>query len=73
MIKQETRVLAGYEDIYDKLIAMKDNVEAEVRKLVEEKTKKIDTLLAEVTEVVEVEVADEEVVVDNVETTEETY
>lgn len=72
MIKQETRVLAGYEDIYDKLIAMKDNVEAEVRKLVEEKTKKIDTLLAEVTEVVEVEVADEEVV-EPVETTEETY
>ena len=72
MIKQETRVLAGYEDIYDKLIAMKDNVEAEVRKLVEEKTTKIDTLLAEVTEVVEVEVADEEVV-EPVETTEETY
>ena len=72
MIKQETRVLAGYEDIYNKLIAMKDNVEAEVRKLVEEKTKKIDTLLAEVTEVVEVEVADEEVV-EPVETTEETY
>lgn len=72
MIKQETRVLAGYEDIYDKLIAMKDNIEAEVRKLVEEKTKKIDTLLAEVTEVVEVEVADEEVV-EPVETTEETY
>lgn len=72
MIKQETRVLAGYEDIYDKLIAMKDNVEAEVRKLVEEKTKKIDTLIAEVTEVVEVEVADEEVV-EPVETTEETY
>lgn len=72
MIKQETRVLAGYEDIYDKLIAMKDNVEAEVRKLVEEKTKKIDTLLAEVTEVVEVEVADEEIV-EPVETTEETY
>lgn len=73
MIKQETRVLAGYEDIYDKLIAMKDNIEAEVRKLVEEKTTKINTLIAEVTEVVEVEVADEEVVVDNVETTEETY
>ena len=51
---------------------MKDNIEAEVRKLVEEKTKKIDTLLAEVTEVVEVEVADEEVV-EPVETTEETY
>lgn len=62
MIKQETRVLAGYEDIYDKLIAMKDNIEAEVRKLVEEKTTKINTLIAEVTEVVEVEVADEEVV-----------
>ena len=72
MIKQETRVLAGYEDIYDKLIAMKDNIEAEVRKLVEEKTTKIDTLIAEVTEVVEVEVADEEVV-EPVETTEETY
>ena len=72
MIKQETRVLAGYEDIYDKLIAMKDNVEAEVRKLVEEKTTKINTLIAEVTEVVEVEVADEEVV-EPVETTEETY
>lgn len=71
MIKQETRVLAGYEDIYDKLIAMKDNVEAEVRKLVEEKTTKINTLIAEVTEVVEVEVADE--VVEPVETTEETY
>ena len=72
MINQETRVLAGYEDIYDKLIAMKDNIEAEVRKLVEEKTKKIDTLLAEVTEVVKSEVADEEVV-EPVETTEETY
>lgn len=71
MIKQETRVLAGYEDIYDKLIVMKDNVEAEVRKLVEEKTTKINTLIAEVTEVVEVEVADE--VVEPVETTEETY
>ena len=71
MIKQETRVLAGYEDIYDKLIAMKDNIEAEVRKLVEEKTTKINTLIAEVTEVVEVEVADE--VVEPVETTEETY
>ena len=73
MIKQETRVLAGYEEIYDKLIAMKDNIEAEVRKLVEEKTTKIDTLLAEVTEIVEVEVADEEEVVEPVETTEETY
>ena len=71
MIKQETRVLAGYEDIYDKLIVMKDNIEAEVRKLVEEKTTKINTLIAEVTEVVEVEVADE--VVEPVETTEETY
>lgn len=72
MVKQETRVLAGYEDIYDKLVAMKDNIEAEVRKLVEEKTTKINTLIAEVTEVVEVEVADEEVV-EPVETTEETY
>lgn len=72
MIKQETRVLAGYEDIYDKLIVMKDNIEEEVRKLVEEKTTKINTLIAEVTEVVEVEVADEEVV-EPVETTEETY
>lgn len=72
MIKQETRVLAGYEDIYDKLVAMKDNIEAEVRKLVEEKTTKINTLIAEVTEVVEVEVADEEIV-EPVETTEETY
>lgn len=64
MIKQETRVLAGYEDIYDKLIVMKDNVETEVRKLVEEKTTKINTLIAEVTEIVEVEVADEEEVVE---------
>lgn len=72
MIKQETRVLAGYEEIYDKLIAMKDNAEAEIRKLLEEKTAKIDTLIAEVTEVVEVEVADEEIV-ETVETTEETY
>lgn len=59
MIKQETKVLSGYEEIYDKLVVMKNGIEEEVRKQIEEKAKKIDNMIAEITEVVEVEVPDE--------------
>lgn len=59
MIKQETKVLSGYEEIYDKLVVMKNGIEEEVRKQIEEKAKKIDNMIAEITEVVEIEVPDE--------------
>jgi hypothetical protein len=73
MVKQELKVLEGYEEIYDKLVAMRSGIEEKIRKQVEEEAKHIDNMLAEITEFVEVEVPDE-VAEDQVEPTEtQTY
>lgn len=63
MIKEEIVVKEGYEEIYDKLVEMKARVEEKIRRQVEEETRTIDNMIAECTEIVEVEV--EEEVVDN--------
>lgn len=73
MVKQELKVLDGYEEIYDKLVTMRAGIEEKIRKQVEEEAKHIDNMLAEITELVEVEVPDE-VAEDQVEPTEtQTY
>lgn len=60
MIKQEIRVLEGYEDIHTQLVAKREVIEEEVRKAVADRTEKIDALISQITETVEVEVPDEE-------------
>lgn len=64
MIKQEIRPIAGFEEDYDKFVARKARVEEEVKaefeKVLAERTAKLDRLIAETSEVVEVEVPDEE-------------
>lgn len=55
-------VKAGYEEIYDKLVVMKTAIEERIRLQVAEETKTIDNMMAECTEVVEVEEPVEEVV-----------
>lgn len=71
MVKTEIRVLEGFEKTYDELIAMRNGIEEEIRRKVEEKAQKIDRVIAEITEEVEVEVPDEEV--EQTEETGETY
>lgn len=55
-------VKAGYEEIYDKLVVMKTAIEERIRLQVAEETKTIDNMMAECTEVVEVEEPVEELV-----------
>lgn len=59
MIKQEVRVLEGFEKTFEELVSMRNGIEEEIRKKVEEKAQKIDKVIAEITEIVEVEVPDE--------------
>lgn len=60
MIKQEIRVLEGFEEIHAQLVTKREAIEEEVRKAMAERTQKIDELISKVTEVVDVEVPDEE-------------
>lgn len=60
MLVQETRVKEGYEDIYNKAVELKANLEEEIRKQVEEKSISYDNIIKECIEVVEVEVDDAE-------------
>lgn len=60
MVEYKTVVKEGYEEIYDKLVEMKDRLEEKIRQQVAEEAKTIDNMLAECTEVVEVEVDDAE-------------
>lgn len=71
MVKQEIKVAEGFEDIYESLVAKREAIEEKYRKLAEIEAEKIDKVIAEITEVVEVEVPDEEVVEENNENTEE--
>ena len=59
MVKEEIKVLEGFEKTYEELIAMRNGIEEEIRRKVEEKAQKIDRVIAEITEIVEVEVPDE--------------
>lgn len=71
MVKTEIRVLEGFEKTYEELMTMRNGIEEEIRRKVEEKAQKIDRVIAEITEEVEVEVPDEEV--EQTEETGETY
>lgn len=63
MIKTEVRPLAGFEEDYARYIDRKAKVEEEVKaeyaRVLAERTAKLDRLIAETSEIVEVEVADE--------------
>ena len=69
MVKEEIKVIEGFENIHAELVEAKKNIEEEVRREVEKRAERIDRVIAEITEVVEVEVPDE---VEETETTEET-
>lgn len=69
MVKEEIKVIEGFENIHAELVEAKKNIEEEVRREVEKRAERIDRVIAEITEVVEVEVPDE---VEEPETTEET-
>ena len=60
----ETRIIVaeGFDDIYEALVAKKEAIEEKYRKLAELEAGKIDKVIAEITETVEVEIPDEEVV-----------
>ena len=60
MVKTEIKVAEGFEDIYDSLVAKKEVIDEKYRKLAEIEAEKIDKVIAEITEVVEVEVPDDE-------------
>ena len=60
MVEYKTVVKEGYEDIHDKLVEMKERLEEKIRQQVAEEAKTIDNMLAECTEVVEVEVEEVE-------------
>jgi hypothetical protein len=63
MIKTEVRPLAGFEEDYARYIERKAKVEEEVKaefaRVLAERTSKLDRLIAETSEIVEVEVPDE--------------
>ena len=59
-IVKERVVLRGYEAFYEEAQRQLENVEEEVRKLVEAKTQKLNDIIAMCTEEVEVEVPDVE-------------
>ena len=52
---KEIRVKAGFEEVYDKLVSMKADLEEEVRRTVAEKSADIDNMMASCTYEVEVE------------------
>lgn len=60
MVEYKTVVKEGYEEIHDKLVEMKDRLEEKIRQQFAEEAHTIDNMLAECTEVVEVEVEDAE-------------
>ena len=62
MIVEQTIVKEGYEEIHSKLVEMKERLEEKVRLQVAEEAKTIDNMMAECTEVVEVEVEETETV-----------
>lgn len=59
MLVDKIVVKAGYEEIHDKLVEMKERLEEKVRLQVAEEARTIDNMMAECTEVVQVEVEDE--------------
>lgn len=63
-IVREIRPIAGFEEDYEKFVDRKAKVEEEVRaefaKVLAERTAKLDRLIAETSEEVEIEVPDEE-------------
>lgn len=63
-IVKEIRPIAGFEEDYEKFVARKAQVEEEVKaefeQVLAERTSKLDRLIAETSEEVEVEVPDEE-------------
>lgn len=61
MVKEEIRVKEGYEVIYNKAVEMKAEIEERVRKQVESESVALDNIIRESTEVVLIEVEDEEV------------
>lgn len=65
MIKEEIVVKEGYEEIHSKLVEMKERLEEKVRMQVAEEAKTIDNMMAECTEIIEVEVEEEVVEGDN--------
>lgn len=73
MVKTEIKVAEGFEDIYDALIVKKEAIEEKYRKLAEIEAEKIDKVISEITEIVEVEVPDEEVIDENADETEEEF
>lgn len=62
MLKQVKKAKQGFEEIYAQLLKMQDNLEDEVRKLVEQKQEEINKMIDDCTYTEEVEVPDEEVV-----------
>lgn len=77
MLKKVVKALEGFEDLYDKVSEMKENLEAEKQEAIKiavaeveeryaEKSAKIDEVFAQVSETEEVEVPDEEVVAEPV-------
>lgn len=77
MIVEEIRPLPAFADDYARFVERKAQVEQEVKAEYEQKlaerTQKLDKLIALVSETVEVEVPDEELVEDAVEETNENY
>ena len=77
MIKTEVRPLPTFEEDYAKYVERKAKVEEEVKaefeKVLAERTKILDELIGLVSETVEVEVPDEEVVDETTEETHESY
>ena len=61
MVKEEIRVKEGYEVIYNKAVEMKAELEEKIRKQVASESVALDNIIGESTEVVLVEVEDEEV------------
>ncbi len=61
-VKTVVRVKDGFEDVYALLLDKKDKVEEDVKKLVQERLDKIETMISDCTYTEEVEVPDEEVV-----------
>lgn len=70
MVTTEVRPIVGFEEDYAKFVARKADVEREVKeefeKVLAERTKKLDELIALTSEEVEVEIPDEEPVVEEV-------
>ncbi len=68
-LKTVVRVKDGFDDVYALLLEKREKVEEDVKKLVQERLDKIDTMIADCTYTEEVEVPNEEEVVAVEETT----